>query len=91
MKAETAASIEFANRLFGDPTIQRSGRFNPVEVRTILTLAHMVDVRQLGCPDAVFDRVIEKNAKHFGIEPAGEPEVNDLSALYEISRTSSAV
>jgi hypothetical protein len=87
MSAEKA--IEFANQLFGDPTIQRSGRFSANEVRKILTLTHSRDLRQLGCPDAIFDKGIERRAKALGIEPEGEPE--DLRARFEISKTTSAV
>ena len=70
--------VEHSNILFRDKDtnlaeVRAVGRFSSAEVREILTRSGCKDVRQLGCPDWIFEKLIEHRAKKLNFNPAPQP------------------
>jgi hypothetical protein len=53
--------------------VRAAGRFNANEVREILTRTATRDLRQLGCPEWIFVRALERAAKKINFRAAPPP------------------
>lgn len=97
-------NLEFSNcglhpRVHATPpdnasAVRASGRFTADEVRMILAKTETRDMRQLGCPDQLFDRILERRAANLGFDielyrregivpasrPATETEVEEMKS-----------
>ncbi len=67
--------VEYSNPLhreksFKDNEARACGRFNETEVRSILVRGKLHDLRQVGCPDSIFEHILEERARKLGVEPA---------------------
>ena len=68
--------------------VRAAGRFTANEVREILTRTETRDLRQLGCPEWIFVRVLDRAAKAINFRstptpqpvPAPEPDLNSRLA-----------
>jgi len=78
----------FVGRSVSSANVRSSGRFLAEEVRAILSKTGTIDVRQLGCPDWLFDRVLARRAKKLGVRPgsAAVAEPTDLDARIAAAR-----
>ncbi len=63
--------------------VRASGRFSAEEVRTILQKTEMRDLRQIGCPDWLFNKLLESRAKKLGLTPAAD---SNLAAQIEAAK-----
>ena len=62
------AHTTFRARAFNEADVRASGRFSAEEVRTILANSGTRDLRQIGCPDWLFDRMLERRAASLGMD-----------------------
>jgi hypothetical protein len=53
--------------------VRAAGRFSATEVREIITRADIKDLRQLGCPEWIFVRVLDRAAKKINFRSAPQP------------------
>ena len=58
---------------FSAAEVRSAGRFSANEVREIMTRAGIRDLRQIGCPDRLFEKLLENRAKTIGFEPRTAP------------------
>lgn len=59
--------------------VRAAGRFTANEVREILTRTETRDLRQLGCPEWIFARVLDRAAKKINFRSTPAPQPAPLS------------
>jgi len=80
------AHKDFRSNAFTDSETRASGPYSVEEVREVLSKTGMKDVRQIGCPDFIFHRILARRARALGIFPvalapvAPVPAASDLDA-----------
>jgi hypothetical protein len=67
--------------------IRGTSRFSAAEVRSILAVTGQPDVRQLGCPDHIFEDILHKNAEKRGIKPTPVQSPVDETRDIRIAQT----
>ena len=69
-----STQVEYSSPLFRDrgykeTEVRASGRFSAEEVRSLLGKLGLKDIRQIGAPDDLFDRLLANRAERAGIAP----------------------
>jgi hypothetical protein len=85
--------VEHSNTMYRDgdtnvAEVRATSKFSSNEVREILSRTGMKDLRQLGCPAWIFERVLESRAKQINFrssEPAPAPSPDLSERLQSIS------
>jgi hypothetical protein len=79
--------MELRNFLFPntDFTEVRASSFgNGVETADLIRKAQMIDLRKLGCPDDIFEFVLEKRSERRSLEQRGVSVVTDHRAAMQL-------
>lgn len=79
--AREYSSPVFRALSFNDANVQPTTHFSAAEVRSIMAKASMRDLRQVGCPAEIFERVLESQAKKLGIVPVDTSSLDALKSL----------
>jgi len=79
--------MELRNFMFPntDFTESRASSFgNGVETADLIRKAQMIDIRKLGCPDDIFEFVLEKRSERRAMESRGESVTTDHRAAMQL-------
>ncbi len=88
MKIEHSHPV-FRSLDFSPTEVRGTSRFSATEVRDICAsrpgFNELPDLRQIGCPDDIFERQVEQRARKLGVEPKQLPEAKLLDQALHAS------